>query len=90
MFFFALAFMLVGTFAFANSEVVSDIEVIKTKNILSNDIQERLLACTSETVTTTTTNTDGSSTSTSTTTVTCDTPEELAEYQANIKKLGVR
>ncbi|WP_445718245.1 hypothetical protein [Flavobacterium sp.] len=88
--FFALAFMLVGTFAFANSEVTSDVEVNKTENALANDVQEELLGCTSTTVTTTTTNTDGSSTSTSTTTVTCDTPQELAQYQAAIKQLGLR
>ncbi len=88
--FFALAFMLIGMFAFANTEVISDIDVNKTENVLSLNAQEKLLGCSSKTVTITTTNTDGSATSTSTTTVSCDTPQELAQYHAAVKKLGIR
>lgn len=88
--FFALAFMLVGTFAFANTEVTSEVEMTKNESVVSNDVKEELLGCTSTTVTTTTTNPDGSSTSTSTTTVECDTPQELAIYHAAIKQLGLR
>jgi hypothetical protein len=88
--FFALAFMLVGTFAFANTEVISDIDLNKTEKVLSIDTQEDLLNCSSKTVTTTTTNTDGSSSSTSTTTVNCDTPQELAQYHGAMKQLGLR
>ncbi len=88
--FFALAIMLVGTFAFANTEVTSEVEMTKNESVVSNDVKEGLLGCTSTTVTTTTTNPDGTSTPVTTTTVTCDTPQELAIYQAAIKKLGLR
>jgi hypothetical protein len=35
--FFALAFMLVGTFAFANTEVISDIDVDKIESLINVD-----------------------------------------------------
>ena len=49
--FFALAFMLVGTFAFANKEVISESKVNKTENVLSTDSQEELLGCSNKIVT---------------------------------------
>ena len=35
--FFALAFMLVGTFAFANTDVTSDIDVDKIESLINVD-----------------------------------------------------
>ena len=87
--FFALAFLLVGTFAFANIEVTSENVFDKTENVLSF-VEQKEIGCSSTTVTTTTTNTDGSSSTTTETTVECDTPQELAQYHAEIKKLGIR
>ena len=43
---------------------------------------KKVLTCKYETTTTTTTNADGSVTSTTTTTVSCDTPQQLALFNA--------
>ena len=85
--FFTLALMLIGTFAFANSLVLSDIDLKKTQNALFIDAQEELLSCTSRVVKSVTTHVDGSQTTKTTTTVICDTPQELADYHAAVKKL---
>lgn len=72
--FFALAFMLIGTFAMANID-----------NSITENKEE--LGCTSTTTTTTTINSDGSGNSTSTTTTTCDTPQEQAAFIAALTQL---
>ena len=82
------------SFAFANTEVTTDIDVDNVKNVINTDnlttSKDKVLSCTSKTVTVTTTNADGSSTSTSTTTVTCDTAGELAQYHAAMQQLGIK
>ena len=84
-------FMLSVSFAFANTKVRTHIDVDKVKNVITLDdfdtSKDRLLGCTSKTVTVTTYNTDGSSTSTTTTTVNCDTPLELAQYTNALAKI---
>jgi hypothetical protein len=84
--FIALAFMLIGMFAFANTGITTDFDMNTVRKV---DLPRQVLGCTSTTVTITNYNTDGSSTSTTTTTVNCDTPTELAQYTvalANLKK----
>ena len=89
--FIILAITLIGSFAFANTEGISESDVKKVESIFNQDnnnsFRYELLACTSTTTTITTTNPDGSSTSTTTTIVKCDTPRELALYH---KEMGIK
>ena len=89
---FSVAFMLIGTFAFANTEFTN--EVNKIENVANQNnpdsSKDQLLGCSSKTVTVTTTNPNGSSSSTTTTTVNCDTPRELAQYHAAMNEAGIK
>lgn len=60
----------------------------KTNKNFPNSINS-VLACEVSSTSTTTTNPDGSTTRTTTTSISCDTPEELANFHALMKLIGM-
>lgn len=84
--FFSVALMMVGVVGFAKT---GEVQVSNCGQIQTIDVEQKVdskpVSCSTRTETTTTTR-GGVSTTTTTTVVTCDTPQEMADYN---KAVGI-